>query len=509
MGARRLLLTPFLLLACAPSAAGAADWTCSATAISGTALGQPVGSATAGGPGTCAADDATLAALPTPLSATAVTARTLVAGSGAPRDRRNVASAGVTGLRVQVLPELPIRLPTTEVLQQLPPVSIDVPLLGRVAVDIRPAVEALLPDGRLPRLDLLSVDALMASAVSGCGPDGPARAGVPHVTGLKVLGLEVGLDDVTDLALNLNTARIDLSDIDVSKVVLPAGVTLPLSTLDGLLRPVLDALPTVSLPAALASVKVTPGGQETLPGGELVQRAARVQVSVAGTSLADLAIGEARVGDSGVDCAAPAVAPTATDLVLGCTERDVVLVDVVPMRSRVRLLGVADRRFAGRTVDIRFAATGRIVARPVVRPDGSFSAGTDLPSRRLRSSDRARYRASIGDERSLDLKLERRMRVFDVSSSGGRVTIDGQVIGPLAARESDRFITVERRVGCSRTEVVARLLPEDDGTFTARFLAPVGDRAAVYRLRTRVRGNRTNPKLFNTFTLPRPVDFGR
>jgi hypothetical protein len=46
-------------------------------------------------------------------------------------------------------------------------------------------------------------------------------------------------------------------------------------------------------------------------------------------------------------------------------------------------------------------------------------------------SMRARYQARIGRERSLDLKLLRRMLVEEMSSSDGDVTIKGRVLGPL------------------------------------------------------------------------------
>lgn len=70
---------------------------------------------------------------------------------------------------------------------------------------------------------------------------------------------------------------------------------------------------------------------------------------------------------------------TAADLLLGCTERLVVLEDVVPDHGRVKLVGVADRRFAGRTAAISFVPTSKVVARPKVSADGSFSATAPLP----------------------------------------------------------------------------------------------------------------------------------
>ncbi|HET6550072.1 MAG TPA: Ig-like domain-containing protein, partial [Solirubrobacter sp.] len=210
--------------------------------------------------------------------------------------------------------------------------------------------------------------------------------------------------------------------------------------------------------------------------------------------------------------AAPPVTPAAEppsggDLLLGCTRRAVVLEDVVRQGRRVKLLGVADRRLAGRRAAIRFLATGKVVARPVVRPDGRFAATVKAPPPRLRSSGRARYQARIGDERSLALKLERRMQVSRVRAAGGRVTIRGRVTRPLAPRRRDRAIDVQLRRSCSKAEVVARVMPDRRGRFKVTLDAPQGEQAAVYRLRTKVRRTAASRKLFRTFTLPRAVDF--
>src|SRR3954447_10171414 len=125
------------------------------------------------------------------------------------------------------------------------------------------------------------------------------------------------------------------------------------------------------------------------------------------------------------------VTTTAADLVLACTDRRVVLEDVVPEGSHVRLAGVADSHFAGRRASIVFAAGGKVVARPKVQPDGSFHASAPLPPKRLRGSNRARYEARIGSQRSLKLKLTRRMEILRISAGGGKLLITGRVIRPL------------------------------------------------------------------------------
>ena len=196
-----------------------------------------------------------------------------------------------------------------------------------------------------------------------------------------------------------------------------------------------------------------------------------------------------------------------SDLVLGCSERLVVLEDVVPKGGRVQLAGVADRRFAGQTVKIAFTLTRKVIARPRVGADGSFSATAPLPPRRLRNSNLARYEARIGEHRSLKLKLARRLRITAITASGGKVTVAGQVVGPFAARRSDRVVELERRVSCTQSERVGRVTPRADGTFRLTVPVPAGAGAAVYRVRTKVRSSPGSARTINTFSLPRSVNF--
>ena len=186
----------------------------------------------------------------------------------------------------------------------------------------------------------------------------------------------------------------------------------------------------------------------------------------------------------------------------------VVLEDVFIEGKKVRLLGVAAREFAGRKVSMVFGATGKTVATATVGADGHFTATAPLPAKKLRNSNKARYVAKIGSEASLALKLARRMLVTKVAAAGSRVTIAGRVIGPLATRSKDRTITLQRIVACKNAETVRTFAPAKSGSFSITVNAPAGQRAAVYRLSTRVRKNTRTKKLTTTFTLPRAVDFG-
>ena len=63
----------------------------------------------------------------------------------------------------------------------------------------------------------------------------------------------------------------------------------------------LDALPNIEIPEALARLQVTPG-QQVRGSNRLTQRALSVSLSIAGQSVLDFVAGEATVGGSGVGC---------------------------------------------------------------------------------------------------------------------------------------------------------------------------------------------------------------
>lgn len=496
------VLAAALLSALAPARADA--FGCTASAVRGTVLGsgtiEPV-VANPGG-GDCKTDVRGLSLpLSTVLTANVVSARTAAQGTGVAETAD--AAGGLSDIRLLSLSTLPIPLPAVD-LTPLAAVVVGVP--GVATVDARAAAEALLPGGRLPNANLVEVAAVTASARGRC-VDGQARlTGDSSVAGLKILGQETPLDAAVEQTLTLvNSGSIDPSNIDITKIPLPAGVTLD-PVLAAAIQSALDALDPIAIPATLANVRITPAQQERV-GDRLTQRALRVEASIAGTPIADVVLGEATVTSTGAQCAAaPSSAAGVAESALRCTKRRLVLIDVLPGR-RVRLVGAADRRFSGRRVSIFFTHTGRRVATAVVGRDGMFRTTAKMPPRSIRGTNRARYQARIGRERSLRLKLQRRMIVRSVRVRNGRVRISGTVRRPLAKRI--RTIEIRRRVSCRRSVVVKRFKPNRRGNFSVVVKAPPSQLAAVYRAATRVRKTRRNPKTYPTFTLPRFVDLAR
>jgi hypothetical protein len=496
---RRLLLIlvgAALGLAAPASASAAVEWHCAATPLSGTVLGQPL--AVPSLDEACAnASTATTLALPAALSsllsADTVSGITAVQGAGA------YAGAGLAHLKVG---SIPVTLPKISVPASLTKIPISIAGLPVATVDLTPAIDAI---NSLPSKDLLDAGVLYSTVFAGCQNSQDAIVGASKLADASVLGLPVDASQTVDSSVNLlDTTNIALSSLDLSlaKVTLLVGVlNVNTSQVLDALKPVVASLPPISVPAQAAEVKLTPSTQTT-SGGTLTQRALRVQISVAGTSIADLEVGRAAIGGGG--CAAPNQPHTAPEAALQCTSRKVALIDVLRRGGHVHLYGAADKSLAGKSVSIVFAATHRVVARVTVGADGAFSTTAPLPPAGVRDTNRARYVARVGREKSLNLKLRRRMVVDQVRSHDDEVTITGRVIGALG--KPIQPIVLKRRVSCHRLQTVARFKPRRDGEFSVTVVKPKGLTATVYRLQTKVRETRSNPRLYPTFTLPRAVD---
>jgi hypothetical protein len=504
--------------AVAPAPASAASTlTCEASALRGALLTAPALEPITANKGQAVCKSAKAGgaqALPAglPLSLSALAAQTSVEGSDdKPGSQKAAAAAGLLDARVKTLPTLPLRIP----IEQIPPTKVTVPLSGLptlpgvplpaqdISVDITAALNALLPNGQLPNTDVLSIQALYSYATAGCQDGKLAINGSSRIAGLKVLGQEIPTDQVFDQSLSLvDTEKIDPDKIDLSKIQLPPGVAPELlPAVQQAIKPVLTALPDISIPGTLVRVKVTPN-QSIREGDKLTQRALQVQISLLGQSLADLTVGEASVSAKDVEC----VARTAVaEQDLQCTTRRLVLVDVLPRGDRVKLYGVADKKFIGKRVSIRSKASGKVVSRPRVEPNGTFTGSAPMPARHVRFTNRARYQASVGSERSLDLKLNRRMVWSSVKSRDGKVTLKGRVTRPFD--KPLQTIVLKRRVSCKEFETVKRFKPRRDGRFSVTVAAPDDAQAATYRMQTFVRKYADIPSSrFHTFTLPRTVE---
>ena len=242
--------------------------------------------------------------------------------TGDPAAQTASAAGGLGELRIAGLP-IPLERPDTSGL----PGPQTIPNVG--TIDVRGAVEALVP----ARFDaeLLNLRALRAQVSGRCVDGAPRLSGTSSVLGISVLGTELPVDRAVSRTITVaDSASIDPSNLTPEQLGVP-GVALDL------LRPILDPLPTISIPATAARVVATPG-RRIEGGGRLIQHALDLSVTVGGQNVVDLVAATATVGSAQVVCGGVG------DLALQCTSRRLVLIDVLRRGGRVRLLGAADRR---------------------------------------------------------------------------------------------------------------------------------------------------------------------
>ena len=491
-----------MMLAGAATADAAPTFKCEASALRASVLGQaPVEPVTTGRTGDCKTAQATPAlAVPQLLNAQALIASTAFDGGKGTAQ----ATGGVAQLAAVPTPDFVAQLPTKQFIDNLQNVTVPLPApVGPVQVNIKDAVAALVP---LPGTPLVSADVLTSTVAASCQNGRPVLSGSSRLAGVKLLGNEVGVNGVVEQSLAvMDSQSIDMSKLDLSKV----SIITPLDPVthalaQSLLGPALAQLPPIQIPASVLQFKLTPS-EQIREGDALTQRALHAQISLLGQPVLDAVFGEAKVSAAANTCGAPAGG--VADQVLQCTDRKLVLVDVLERGRRVKLLGAANRDYVGRRVAIRLRATGKVVAHAKVRKDGSFETTAPAPPRAFlathRRANRVRYRAEIGKEKSLPLKLRRRLVVSSMTSKKGKVTIAGRVVGPLTTPVST--VRVVRRVSCHKVVLVKRFKPRPDGTFRVTVKAPKHQAAAVYRLVTRVREKPSNPRTYPTFTLPRGV----
>jgi hypothetical protein len=220
--------------------------------------------------------------------------------------------------------------------------------------------------------------------------------------------------------------------------------------------------------------------------------------------------GQSGTGASSVGAAtgAPGVATTPQaleELRLGCSKRALVLNDVLIRDGRVLLQGSAAKSLEGRTVKIVFDGHQQ-VAKATVAPDGQFTTTAPLPPARIRDSNNARYVAESGRQRSLDLKLTRRLELEPPSFSPGAVTLVGQVVPPLAKPVAS--VAVQEQLECGKTVIVKRFKPAGSGRFRVTVAVPAAAKAGIYRLTSAVAVKPGSKHAFATYSLPLPAILG-
>jgi hypothetical protein len=194
------------------------------------------------------------------------------------------------------------------------------------------------------------------------------------------------------------------------------------------------------------------------------------------------------------------------EVLLGCSKSNLVLNDVYIQKGHVLLSGSAAKSLVGKKVKILFDGSKQ-VASAVVKSDGEFSTTAPLPPTRLRKSNSARYVAESGSERSLNLKLTRRLILQPPTFANGAVTLTGQVLSPLTKPVST--VTVEQQLECGKTSKVLTFTPPANGRFHVTITGiPASAKAGVYRLSSKVLPSPKSHHPSVTFSLPLPLPLG-
>jgi hypothetical protein len=194
-------------------------------------------------------------------------------------------------------------------------------------------------------------------------------------------------------------------------------------------------------------------------------------------------------------------------LLLGCGTSRVVLNDAYIQGSRVAIAGSAAKSLVGKKVKILFGVAGKQVATATVGAGGEFTTSAPLPPAKIREALSTRYTAEIGSERSLHLKLTRRLQLEPPTASGATVELTGQVQLPLTKPIAP--IVVEQQLECGKTVVVDRVTPPSSGRFRISLPVPAGAKAAIYTLKSSVAANRRSTSHgFTTYSLPLPIALG-
>ncbi len=428
-------------------------------------------------------------------------------------------------------------------------------LLGSVTGNLPTALNAVLPD-------VLSAGVINARAQATCSNGQGQLSGTSRIADLRVLGIAVDPNGAANQLLSIDTASLNLGQllspeqllrgitvqIDNSLVgvalqiaygqttlslwdllnptgglvggidVVLGGLGLSISGLsntllgtNGAVQQLLNAV-QVNLPPGLLRAQVTPNAQ-SIVGDQLTQQALTLSVSALGQPVLAGTLAQARVGAGAPGCLPPTTGPGVraperfsspeAEAFLQCSRRPVDLIDVYGVSGRTFVQGVAERKYVGKTVSIFLREGNKRVGTVKVGEDGLFSRRVALPPASIRTTNKARYYATVDGKRTRALKFARRMETRGLTATAQNVTFRGRVVGPLQRRQ--QAVTIKQRVGCSSYKTVATVRPDSKGNFTARIKPPAGEGAVIYRAQTRV-GKRVNAsRLSPTFTLPRVV----
>jgi len=193
----------------------------------------------------------------------------------------------------------------------------------------------------------------------------------------------------------------------------------------------------------------------------------------------------------------------ATSNLLQCTKKGLVLTEVLPAGRRDAIRGVADPKYVGRSVSIRYLATGKTIASTPIGIDGTFAVNVPAAKGKAARGNKGRYQAVIDGEKSVALKRVRRMYTVNVyRAAGGGVYVNGRVTKPF---KSGTKVTVQVRRSCGKWNSAKTVRVNGKGAFGALIAVNPADSSVVVRAISRVQKAAKSKRTSGTATLPSAV----
>jgi hypothetical protein len=185
----------------------------------------------------------------------------------------------------------------------------------------------------------------------------------------------------------------------------------------------------------------------------------------------------------------PPVVEEPPPLVLACAGLSLTILDLHREGRRVRVEGVALKRYAGRQATIR-PSRGKGAAKATIAADGSFAATLPVPKKK--DYKKVLYTAEVDGFKSPALHLYRNFTI--TSSKAGAKGLE--VVAKVRGGRKDQKATLRRQVSCKETAPTSTLKLGKKGVLKITLPRPAaGSGFVFYRVITKVRG-------FKAYTLP-------
>lgn len=197
----------------------------------------------------------------------------------------------------------------------------------------------------------------------------------------------------------------------------------------------------------------------------------------------------------------PPAEPTPPNLLLQCSKNRLVVTDLKQVGKKALMTGYADPAKAGKTVTIKALFSKKTVGTAVVQADGSWKAEALLPAKKLIGTNKAMYKAELGAEKSMWLKLTRYLKLETITGGTGSVKASGRVEKRFPGQKIDVMISTD----CGKGKTAANLKVDSKGRFAGTIKVTGTAKSVTIRLRTKAKNPAKKNKGFYTYTITQPV----